>query len=115
LKALYDAAVEVYKTSTTDAAKNKRDKAARDTAKTALDAKIKEINDNKALNTTLKSQTTGTAFLKSEYEKLKKEREDFTTNLNTAAGSEIDVADFAFDAAAGAKPVLKKKGGAPAY
>jgi len=46
---------------------------------------------------------------------LKKEREDFTTNLNTAAGSEIDVADFAFDATAGAKPVLKKKGGAPAY
>jgi len=46
---------------------------------------------------------------------LKKEREDFTTNLKTAAGAEVDVADFAFDATAGAKPVLKKKGGAPAY
>jgi len=51
LKALYEAAVEVYKTSTTDPEQNKKDKAARDTAKAAYDAKVKEEKDNKTKNT----------------------------------------------------------------
>lgn len=111
LKANRDAAIETFKTSTTDPAKFQADKKARDDAKAAYDAKVVEINTNADNIKKLGSNATGTAKLEADYKKAKKEREDYTTTVKAAAGSEFDPKDFDFDATAGKKPELKEKGG----
>lgn len=111
LKANRDAAIETFKTSTTDPTRFQADKKARDDANAAYDAKVLEIKTNSDNIKNLSNSVTGAAFLESEYKRLKKDREDFTTNLKTAVGDQIDVNDFAFDATAGKKPELKEKGG----